>query len=239
MPMNMNGRLRIRDLSWSFPGTDEPFLMVPELEIPASSVVALVGPSGSGKSTLLFLLAGLEEGLEGSVAWGEHDVAKMGAKRKEIWRRKHLGLVFQDFQLMPGMSALENVLLPQTFERWSVPFSMRERAMFLMREMGLERRMRADASKLSRGEMQRVAIARALLDEPDVLLADEPTASLDAENEESVARLLLRLAKEDGCTLIVSTHHVALRDQADIVLSLSHGKIVRTSHGTKNQEGRS
>jgi putative ABC transport system ATP-binding protein len=171
-----------------------------KLEIPASSV------RSAGRSVrirqarpLLFLLAGLEEGLEGSVAWGEHDVAKMGASGRRF-ETQTSGAGFSDFQLMPGMSALENVLLPQTFERWSVPFSMRERAMIPDAGDGTGTE---DAGGCVEAVAWRNAARR---DSPHCstsrtcLLADEPTASLDAENEESVARLLLRPAKEDGCT---------------------------------------
>jgi putative ABC transport system ATP-binding protein len=132
--------------------------------------------------------------------------------------------VFQDFQLVPELTALENVLLPLTFERWSVPRDDRRRAAGLLERLGVGR-PGARASTLSRGEMQRTALARALLGRPPVLLADEPTASLDAANEAAVAALLLEYARDEGATVVVSTHQALLRDGADRRITLAHGRV--------------
>lgn len=217
--------LFIRNLEWSFPGAASPFISIPSLEVPKGNVVALIGPSGCGKSTLLFLLSGLEKNLGGTLLWGDTDLCCSSEKAKEKWRRRCLGMVFQDFQLVPELSCLENVLLPLSFSSWSPDKAMKARAVELLARLGLKSRMEARAGQLSRGEMQRCAIARALLSKPEVILADEPTASLDAENEAEVAALLLELSRENGSTLVVATHHQLLREKADVVVTLEHGRL--------------
>lgn len=222
--MSTGQGLVVEGLEWSFSAEEAPFIRVPDLKIDAGNVVALTGPSGSGKSTLLFLLAGLERVPRGRIAWGDRDLARMSDRERDAWRRHSLGLVFQDFQLVPELSALENVLLPVTFERWSVPQKTRARALGLLEHLGVGR-VSARANSLSRGEMQRVAIARALLAGPPILLADEPTASLDAANEDAVSTLLLDAVRNEGVTLVIATHHRAVRDRADRVVELSHGAV--------------
>jgi putative ABC transport system ATP-binding protein len=220
----MGHALTVENLEWRFSANEPVFLRIPSLSVSAGSIVALVGPSGAGKSTFLFLLAGMDRIPQGRIVWGDRDLSRMTDKERDAWRRQTLGVVFQDFQLVPELSALENVLLPVTFERWSVPANPRSRALELLTRLGVKR-VFARASSLSRGEMQRVSIARSLLGRPSVLLADEPTASLDATNEETVSALLLEAAKEEGATLVIATHHGAVRDRADQVLELSHGTL--------------
>lgn len=214
--------LTIRDLVWSFSPHTAPFLRIADLTIPTGSLVAVTGPSGSGKSTFLSLLAGLDRPSAGSLVWGDVDLATQAPRSLDRWRRHNLGMVFQDFQLIPQLTALENVLLPQTFFRWSIPLSVRREAQDLLVGLGVER-FSAPAQSLSRGEMQRTALARALLAKPSVLLADEPTASLDAENERVVTDLLVDYGRRTGATLLVATHHPYLRDIADRSLILDHG----------------
>lgn len=223
----MGYTLSVEGLEWSFARGETTFLRLPHLEVAAGSVVALVGPSGAGKSTLLFLLAGLERVTRGSLRWAERDLAAMGEHERDLWRRRSLGLVFQDFQIVGELTALENVLLPVTFARWSVPRATRDRAKELLDRLGVQR-AQARSRSLSRGEMQRVAVARALLGRPQVILADEPTASLDSANEAAVSDLLLEAAREQGATLIIATHHRAVRSRADRIIELSHGSPVPT-----------
>jgi putative ABC transport system ATP-binding protein len=218
--------LCLADLRWAFDSHGPDFLVLESLEVKAGQVAALVGPSGAGKSTLLFLLAGLETPRAGSLLWGDCNLAALSSTRRDRWRRANLGLVFQDFQLVPELTALENVLLPLTFGRWSVPRGDRRRAADLLERLGVGRPV-ARASTLSRGEMQRTALARALLGRPPVVLADEPTASLDAANEAAVAQLLLDYARQEGATVVVSTHQSLLRDGADLKVTLAHGQIVK------------
>jgi len=213
-------------LEWAFPGTDRPFLSVPRLEVPAGGFLAITGPSGAGKSTLLYLLAGLETSAPGTLRWGDLDLGRCSGSERDRWRRRHLGLVFQDFQLVPELSAVDNVLLPLTFGRWSVPRDERLRAIQTLVDLGVSR-TGAPASTLSRGEMQRTALARALFGRPSVLLADEPTASLDAANEDAVADLLVDYGRREGATVVVSTHQPRLRDRADLKARLDHGTLTQ------------
>ena len=217
--------LRVRNLRWAFDPHGPDFLFLESLEVHAGQIAAVVGPSGAGKSTLLFVLAGLETPRAGSLQWGDCNLAALTPARRDLWRRTHLGLVFQDFQLVPELTALENVLLPLTFRHWSVPRPDRLRAESLLDRLGVGRPT-ARASTLSRGEMQRTALARALLGRPPVVLADEPTASLDATNEAAVAQLLLDYAREEGATVVVSTHQALLRDRSDQRVTLAHGRNV-------------
>ncbi len=217
--------LVLNSLLWSFPGSEKPFIDIPFLEIERGSATSLVGPSGAGKSTLLFLLAGLDASIKGEIRWNGDAITAMSGKQKERWRREKLGLVFQDFRLVGELSALENVLLPETFSHWRVPREKRRRGIELLERLNIKR-TGARASSLSRGEMQRVAIARAMIEKPEILLCDEPTASLDAENEEEVARMLVELARENHSTLIVATHQKLFRELSDQIISIEHGKIV-------------
>lgn len=218
-------RLQIEDLKWSFDGSSSPFLEIPGLEIPEGTLTTVTGPSGAGKSTFLFLLAGLELPTSGFIRWDGYTPAQDRALQRDRWRRTHLGLVFQDFQLVPDLTAWENVLLPLTFQRFTIPQEDRARAKELLERLGVER-LGARAVTLSRGEMQRTALARALLTRPSVVLADEPTASLDAGNEVVVAELLASLARDQGTTVVVSTHHPALVDLATQVVRLDHGQLL-------------
>lgn len=217
--------LTVDALGWSFQPGGETFLSVPQLRLEPGQMTTLLGPSGAGKSTLLFLLAGLEIPSSGRLRWGDHDLAGDKPQARDRWRRKNLGLVFQDFQLVPELSAVENVLLPLTFDRFTVSAQDRKRALVLLEQMGV-RRVDARAATLSRGEMQRTALARALLGEPPVLLADEPTASLDAENEAAVVDLLVAYCRDRGATVVVSTHQAALKDIADRRIRLDHGRLL-------------
>lgn len=216
--------LKLRGLRWCFPKTGQAFLDIPSFDLPAGASLALGGPSGSGKSSLLFLLSGMEAPAAGEIAWGGQDLARLGEARRDAWRRSSVGLVFQDFRLVPGLSVLDNVLLPSGFSAWRPSRALRARAFDLIGRVGLAD-PRQRAATLSRGEMQRAAIARALLFDPPVVLADEPTASLDAENEEKVAELLFAACAEGGATLVVATHQPRLFDRAARTLRLQHGRV--------------
>jgi putative ABC transport system ATP-binding protein len=216
--------LVVNQLRWSFPGTNQPFLTVPRLDVPAGAFLAVTGPSGAGKSTLLYLLAGLEAASPGAILWGDFDGGAVSTAGRDRWRRKNLGLVFQDFQLVPELSAVDNVLLPLTFGQWSISKDDRRRAADTLVQLGVTRTS-ALASTLSRGEMQRTALARALSGRPPVVLADEPTASLDATNEDAVGDLLVDYARREGATIVVSTHQPRLRDRADLRVRLDHGTV--------------
>jgi putative ABC transport system ATP-binding protein len=188
-------------------------LDVREFRVDGGAQVAICGPSGSGKTTLLHLFAGLERPARGVIRWGGVEVTALSERVGDLWRRETVGLVFQQFHLFPGLSALENVLLPLRFDHWSVAPDMRVRALKLLERVGV--RPDVDAAFLSRGEQQRVAVARALLRKPAIVLADEPTASLDRHAANAVADLLSSMCRTVNATLIVTTHDPLLAGRLD------------------------
>ena len=215
--------LKIEDLAVSFPGLTTPVLAIETLDIAAGSRVALTGGSGSGKSTLINIIAGLERVRSGRVLWGADNIADFSEGRRDRWRAANIGLVMQDFHLFPGLSALDNILLPARLSRVANA-DLVQRAQTLLSTVGLKR-PEQHVETMSRGEMHRVAIARALLRQPGVIIADEPTASLDLESGEAVGDLLLSVAADAGSTLIIATHDPRLIERLDRRLSLRSGRI--------------
>lgn len=218
-------KLEVSGLVIAFPGAP-PVLTVPALSFGAGSAVAISGPSGAGKSSLLHALAGIERPASGSVYWGGENIWAWPSRIRDRWRRERVGLVFQDMHLLTELSALDNVLLPVCFDHARVPAAMRERGLALLNRLGVTTPHRR-ASVMSRGERQRVAIARALLRGPSVLIADEPTASLDAAAAAAVGGLLLEVAGESGATLLVATHDVALLARLPERFGLGLGAMTR------------
>ncbi len=216
--------LSIRGLVVSFSGLTTPVLLIENLDIENGSHVALTGGSGSGKSTLLNIISGLERVRNGSVTWANQDLAGLSEGGRDRWRAANVGLIMQDFHLFAGLSALDNILLPARLARLAGADLVR-RAHGLLETVGLDRPGQ-HVETMSRGEMQRVAIARALLRSPGVIIADEPTASLDLESGEAVGDLLLSVATAAGSTLIVATHDQRLVDRLDRRLVLRGGLIV-------------
>ena len=170
------------------------------------------------------MLAGLLKPDSGAVLWGETDIAALPEGARDRWRRETVGMVFQDFQLIPELSAVRNVLLPATFNSWTVDRSLRARALTLLREMGIARPDTL-AGALSPGEQQRVALARAMLARPRLILADEPTASLDRATAATVTDLLQDTVRRSGATLIAVSHDEALLDRMQHRLVLNAGRI--------------
>ena len=216
--------LSIRDLDIRFPGLDAPALAIPALDLDAGARVALTGASGSGKTTFINAVSGLERVRQGSVRWGETDLATLGEARRDRWRAASIGLVMQDFHLFPGLSAMDNVLLPHRLSRALPLAEARAEGERLLGRFGIGRPAQR-VETLSRGQMQRVAIARALAGRPGILIADEPTASLDAEAGAAVGDLLLELSAETGFTLIVATHDPHLVARMSRVLRLTNGQL--------------
>lgn len=216
--------LRIADLLVRFPGLERPALDIPALSVPAGARVALTGPSGSGKTTLVNIVTGLERAPAGRVLWDGTDISRLGEGARDRWRAGHVGLVMQDFHLIPGLSAFENVVLPQRLARLRLPPAVREEAARLLARVGIPRPGQK-VETLSRGQMQRVAVARALIARPGIIIADEPTASLDADAGAAVADLLADLAREAGATLLVATHDGRLIAAMDRVLRLEGGRL--------------
>ena len=184
----------------------------------------VVGPSGSGKSTLLHALAGIVVPQQGRIQFGDVALSALDERRRDAWRLTHCGMVFQDFRLIDELDALANTLLPAQFMRLRTPAALRQRARALLADFGLPPRA-GPVARLSRGEQQRVALARALLLDPPVLLADEPTASLDAENGRRIAEALLNVARS-GKTVIAVTHDEKLSSLADQCLTMTAGRLV-------------
>jgi len=200
-------------------------LAIERLEVRPGASLGVAGPSGAGKSTLLHLVAGLLGPTTGAVWWGERRLEAISEGARDRFRRDTIGFVFQDFHLVDELSVIENVLLPARFSAWRADRAMRTRARGLLEVVGLvdpDRR----AVDLSRGERQRVAVARALFGRPRLLLADEPTASLDAATGAAIAELLVTTARESEATLVVAAHDRALLDRLDRVITLRAGRIV-------------
>lgn len=215
--------LKIENLSVSFAGIEKPVLAIDRLEIASGSHVALTGGSGSGKSTFLNIVTGLERIRRGSVSWGAEDLASFSEGRRDRWRAANIGLVMQDFHLFAGLSALDNILLPSRLSR-SADKGIVNHAHALLDRVSLKRPDQP-VETMSRGEMQRVAIARALLRKPSVIIADEPTASLDLESGEAVGDLLLSVAADAGSTLIIATHDQRMIERLGRRLTLKSGRV--------------
>ncbi|GGE23089.1 ABC transporter [Aureimonas endophytica] len=217
--------LAIDALEVRFRGLAAPALAIPSLRLEPGARIALTGASGSGKTTLINALTGLERVRHGALRWGETDLATLSETRRDRWRARHVGLVMQDFHLFPGLSAIENVLLPNRLARTRPQAEARAEAERLLDRVGVARRD-GRVETLSRGQMQRVAVARALVTRPGILVADEPTASLDAEAGAAVGELLLDLATETGATLIVASHDPRLLERLGGVLRLANGRLL-------------
>ena len=194
------------------------------LQVPAGQYTAVMGPSGSGKSTLMHLLAGLDRPTEGTVAIGGADITTMGDNALTKLRRDRVGFVFQAFNLLPTLSAEENVLLPSRIAGRKVDRRVLDA---LLERMGLADRRDHKPSELSGGQQQRVAVARALVTRPTILFADEPTGNLDSRSGAEILSLLREAVDEDGQTILMVTHDPRAAAQADRVLFLADGRIVR------------
>ncbi|GIV24009.1 MAG: ABC transporter ATP-binding protein [Bacteroidia bacterium] len=197
-----------------------------DLELEQGRFYALVGHSGSGKTTLLYLLALLEEPDEGEIFWQGTALRTRSATEKATWRNKNIGFVFQFFHLIAELRVWENVALPAVLAGKAFR-SVRNQAYEWLERVGLHARANDWPTRLSGGEQQRVAIARALFQDPPLLLADEPTGNLDAEQARQVWELFLKLTREKSKTILVATHNLTLAQDADIRLRLTQGRLVR------------
>ena len=194
-----------------------------ELEIPAGGYVALTGPSGAGKSTLLSLIGGLEAPQAGTLRVGENDLGRLRGDGLAAYRRSTVGFVFQHFGLLDLLTARENVEMAAALARTAD--DRKAISLVLLDEVGLLERAQHRPSELSGGERQRVAIARALVNDPSLILADEPTGNLDSESAVRVLELLERIHQERGCTLLVVTHNEAVAVRADRRYRLDGGRL--------------
>ena len=193
-------------------------------ELPVGAIAAIVGPSGSGKSTLLNLLGALDQPTSGEVWIDGTGLSTLTAPQLTELRLRRVGFVFQQFHLIPNLSALENVTLPMEFARVNSNLR-RQRAGQLLDAVGMGHRLEQRPGKLSGGEQQRVAIARALANDPPIILADEPTGNLDSRTGREVISMLEQLAGEQRKTLIIVTHDEGVVEAADIVLHIQDGRL--------------
>ncbi len=196
-----------------------------DLDVPAGSYEALMGPSGSGKTTLLNLIAGLDRPTEGSIDVGGQRLDKMSEGELAKWRSRTIGFVFQSYNLLPVLTAVENVELPLLLTHLGSA-ERKSRAQTALRVVGLEDRMQHYPRQLSGGQEQRVAIARAIVNDPKIIVADEPTGDLDRKSADEILGLLEKLNTQLGKTIFMVTHDPAAAERAKIIRRLDKGKLV-------------
>jgi putative ABC transport system ATP-binding protein len=200
-------------------------LVAADLSVMPGEFVCLMGPSGSGKSTLLNIIGGLDRPTKGSVKVAGKDTGQLTESQFAALRHDTIGFIFQSYNLIPFLSAVENVELPLMFEPYDRK-SLRKRAMELLELVGLSHRVHHQPTKMSGGEQQRTAIARSLISNPTLVLADEPTANLDHKTGETVVRMLRDLCSTMGVTVVASTHDPIVAEEASRVIRMRDGQIV-------------
>lgn len=225
----MNNQIECRNLTKVFKGDGIETYAIKEVNFTLleGDFVSIIGPSGSGKSTLLSIIGTLDVPSSGEILYGDQQIHKMNNKEMADFRFENIGFIFQQFHLIPTMTALENVMSP--FFGRKVSYNKKERAIQVLEQVGLKEKMNFLPSQLSGGQQQRVAIARALVHQPKWLLADEPTGNLDTETGEMVYELLASLNKSKQCGVILVTHDSNLADRANTKLEMRDGEIVSVS----------
>jgi putative ABC transport system ATP-binding protein len=226
--MSDSAILSVEHLRKTFKSADQTLTVLDDINfaIEAGSVCAIIGPSGSGKTTLIALCAGLERPSEGSVMLNGIPIDSAPEEELARIRNQLIGFIFQNFQLLPSLTALENVMVPAEIRGQN---RAREHAMELLKEVGLEKRLNHYPIQLSGGEQQRVAIARAFINRPKILFADEPTGNLDAQTSQDIIRLIFDLNATAGTTLIMVTHDRDLSQHAQRVITLIGGRVLHDS----------
>lgn len=196
-----------------------------DLCVEKGEVVSIVGPSGVGKTTLLQIIGTLDKPNSGEISVDGIDVRKLSADKLSVFRNKHIGFIFQFHQLLPEFTALENVMIPALIAKTDAKKAT-QKAKELLDYMQLSDRLTHKPSELSGGEKQRVAVARALINNPSLILADEPSGSLDSQNKEDLHKLLFELRNEFGLTEVIVTHDVELANLCDRTIEMMDGKII-------------
>ena len=215
-------KLKNINLNYSLNGNNIKILENINFEIKKNERVAIIGESGSGKTSLLMLMSGLESPTNGSIVFDKEDLSKINEKRRTEIRRKKIGLIFQQFFLIPNYTALENVMFPMQINKIN---NEKEKAISILEDFGLVNRKNNLPSELSGGEQQRVAIARAISFDPEIILADEPTGNLDRKNTELVSNLLLEYSRKKKICLILVTHNMNLAKKCDRIMKLVDGHL--------------
>ena len=224
--LNMKKLYKLDDINLNYKVNENNIRVLKNInfEIKKNERVAIIGESGSGKTSLLMLMAGLENPTTGSIIFQNQNFSKISEEQKTSIRKEKIGLIFQQFYLIPNYTALENVMFPMQINNIK---NEKEKANLILSEIGLSHRKNNLPSELSGGEQQRVAIARAISFNPDVILADEPTGNLDMTNTELVTNLLLSSSKKKKMSLVLVTHNINLAQKCDRVINLFDGKIKR------------
>lgn len=230
----MSTMIELTDVSkrYAMGHSDVTVLQHLDLSVQPQERVAIIGPSGSGKTTLLLILTGLETPSQGTISIAQQPLHDMSSDDRADLRRRHIGIVFQSFHLIPSLTARENVALPLEIAGQA---DSRIRAMSMLDKVGLSLRCDHYPAQLSGGEQQRVAMARALVHEPELIVADEPTGNLDEKTGELIMQLLFDLNRDSGSTLLLVTHDNELAARCDRTLRLHDGKLhTQQSDTTKN-----
>jgi putative ABC transport system ATP-binding protein len=221
----MSNILKINDLEKTYSSGSKKLTVISNIsfEVEKGAIVSIVGPSGSGKTTLLGLCAGLDYPSSGTIELCGKPLQSLNEDERAALRNKEVGFIFQNFQLLPTLTALENVIVPLELqgEKNAAKFGK-----VLLEKVGLSDRLHHYPSQLSGGEQQRVALARAFSNKPSILFADEPTGNLDEETGEKVIQLLFELNKEAGTTLVIITHDLDLANRTQQIIRLKGGKVI-------------
>lgn len=217
--------LSVKNLTKTYAGRNGSLTVLHDVsfELADGKSLAIVGPSGSGKTTLLGLCAGLDTSTNGSVSINDIAIDNLNEDERAALRNKYVGFVFQNFQLIPTLTALENVMIPLEFQKQK---NAATKAADMLQKVGLGNRLHHYPSQLSGGEQQRVAIARAFVHQPKLLFADEPTGNLDADTKENIEDLLFEMNRAAGTTLVIVTHDSELASKTNQIIRLKGGQVV-------------
>ena len=220
----MSVLLKLKNVNLKYETNKKPISVLKGINLTSKTdeTISIVGESGSGKTSLIMLIAGLEKATSGNIFFKDKDISKLSEDEVSEIRRKHIGIIFQSFYLIPNYTAVENVALTLELNKFNKPV---ERAKELLDRFGLKQRFNNLPSQLSGGEQQRVAIARAIAMKPELILADEPTGNLDSENTKMIADILFKFAKEEKSSLIIVTHDSKLASRAKRTIKIKDGKI--------------
>jgi len=220
----MSVLLKLKNVNLKYESNKKPISVLKGINLTSKTdeTISIVGESGSGKTSLIMLIAGLEKATSGNIFFKDQDISKLSEDEVSEIRRKHIGIIFQSFYLIPNYTAVENVALTLELNKFNKPV---EQARALLDRFGLKQRFNNLPSQLSGGEQQRVAIARAIAMKPELILADEPTGNLDSENSKMIADILFKFAKEEKSSLIIVTHDSKLASRAKRTIKIKDGKI--------------